>query len=393
MIRFNAPALVGRELEFVAEAAAAGRTGSSGPFSVRCRQLLAWIHSAPEALLTASGADALEATALLLGLGPGDTVIVPSFASTSTASAYARHGATVRFADIEPRTFGIDPVSVEGLIDDTVRAVVCVHYGGVPCDVDGLLQVLDRHPGIALVEDNAHGFFGTHDGRSLGTFGRFSTLSFHETKNFQCGEGGALIVNDEADVDRARTLFDAGTGPRASMLDGVEGRPPEDKERSFGMSDLLAAYLYGQLEQCHSVLTERGRVEARYRELFAPHAELFGYELPVVPATCTSAHHMFHLLMPDRQTRDRVLREAPPRGVEPTSHYVPLHSSAVGRRGTDVVVECPVTDDVSGRLVRMPYHTQMSDDDVVAVSEVVLDVLAAQPSPRSAEQVPPLRRT
>ena len=164
----------GRELEYVAEAAAAGHTASSGPFSARCTDLLAWVHGAPDALLTTSCTDALEMTALLLDLGPGDTVIVPSFAPTSTALAFARQGVTVRFADIEPATLGIDPASVARLLDDSVRAVVCVHYGGLPCDIDGLLELVELRPKVTLVEDNAHGFFGTHHGRSLGTFGRFS---------------------------------------------------------------------------------------------------------------------------------------------------------------------------------------------------------------------------
>jgi dTDP-4-amino-4,6-dideoxygalactose transaminase len=375
MIRFNLPSIVGREFEYLTAAVEAGKLSSSGPFATRCSALLRDALHAQDVLMTTSCTDALEMSALMLDLGPGDTVIVPSFTFTSTALAFARQGVNLRFADIEPVTFGIDPASVESLLDDTVRAVVCVHYGGVPCDIDGLMKLLDAHPGVDLIEDNAHCLFGTHGGEPLGSFGRFSTLSFHETKNFQCGEGGALVVNDPADVDRAHVLFDKGTNRRAFMLGEVDKYSWKDTGSSFGMSDLQGAFLFAQLEQHEYVLRERGRVDALYRELFAPYVERLGIALPVVPVDCESAFHMFYVMTPNRAVRDQLLAGCKERGVNPTFHYVPLHSSDAGRRFSDRAEDCPVTNDVSDRLLRMPFYTTMTDDDVRTVVSVVVDVL------------------
>lgn len=375
MIRFNLPSLVGRELEYLASAVDAGRLSSSGPYALQCAALLEEALGAEAVLMTTSCTDALEMTALMLDLGPGDTVVVPSFTFTSTALAYSRQGVNLRFADIEPSTLGIDPASVESLMDDSVKAVVCVHYGGVPCEVDALRKVLARWPGVELIEDNAHGLFGTHADKPLGSFGRFSTLSFHETKNFHCGEGGALVVNDPVDVERAHVLFDKGTNRRAFMLGDVDKYSWKDTGSSFGMSDLQGAFLFGQLERAEHVLAERGRVDARYRELLGPHAEGLGLRLPIVPADCTSAFHMFYVMTPNRSVRDALLAGCKERDIHPTFHYVPLHSSDAGRRFSDSEQDCPVTDDVSGRLLRLPFYTSMADHEVATVVDAVVDVL------------------
>ncbi len=360
----------------MADAVAAGYLSSSGPFANRCRDLLTEALGAPDVLMTTSCTDALEMTSLLLDLGPGDTVIVPSFTFTSTALAYARQGANLRFADIEPRTLGVDAASVEALIDDTVRAVVCVHYGGVPCEIDALVEVLADHPDIALIEDNAHCLFGSHRGRPLGSFGRFSTLSFHETKNFQCGEGGALVVNRPDDVDRAHVLYYKGTNRRAFMKGDVDKYSWKDTGSSFGMSDLQAAFLWAQLERAEFILGERARVDARYRELLEPLTDRFGLVHPFVPPDCTSAYHMFYVMTPSRDVRDALLAGCKERCVNPTFHYVPLHSSDAGRRFSDRHHDCPVTNDVSDRLLRLPFYTSMTDDDVATVVATVSDVLA-----------------
>jgi dTDP-4-amino-4,6-dideoxygalactose transaminase len=377
MIRFNQPAIVGREFEYLTDAATIGHLSSSGPYSIRCSELLKTSLGVPDVLLTTSCTDALEMTALMMDLGPGDTVIVPSYTFTSTALAFARQGVNLRFADIEPVRLGIDPAGVESLIDETVRAVVCVHYGGIPCDIDGLTEVLARYPDIALIEDNAHGLFGTHEGRQLGTFGRFATLSFHETKNFHCGEGGALIVNDPADIDRAHVLFDKGTNRRAFMLGEVDKYTWIDTGSSFGMSELQGAFLYAQLEQADAVLADRGRVFSTYLELLAPHAATLDFDLPHVPSNCTNAYHLFYVMMPCREARDAVLEGCRQRDIFPTFHYVPLHSSDAGRRFTDRTTECPVTDDVSGRLLRLPFYTHMAEADIETVTRAVVEILTA----------------
>ncbi len=374
MIRFNKPSLEGAELEYIADAVHTGHTSSSGPYAARVTELLRDRIGVADVLLTTSCTDALEMSSLLLDLGPDDTVIVPSFTFTSTALAYARQGVNIRFADIEPDTLGVDPAHVKELLDDSVKAVVGVHYAGVACEIDGVQNVLEGRDDIAFIEDNAHGLFGTHHGRQLGTFGRFATLSFHETKNFICGEGGALLLNDPADVDRAHVLYDKGTNRRAFMLGEVDKYSWQDVGSSFGMSDILAAFLLAQLEQADSILARRGAVAHRYAEALAPHADRLGVRLPVVPESSESAHHMFYVLMPDRASRDAMLVGLREHDVHATFHYVPLHSSDAGRRFSDRDHACPVTDDVSGRLLRLPFYNTLSEADQAHVVDAFVTV-------------------
>lgn len=376
MIRFNQPGLVGPEFDYLAKAVSDGHTASSGPFTERASGLLVAALGAPDVAMTTSCTDALEMTALLLDLGPGDTVIVPSFTFTSSALAFARQGVNIRFADIEPRTLGIDPDHVAELIDDSVRAVVVVHYAGVPCDLDGIQELLAQHPGIELIEDNAHGLFATHRGKPLGTFGRFATLSFHETKNFICGEGGALVVNQESDITRAHTILDKGTNRREFLLGNVDKYSWRDTGSSFGLSDLLAAYLTAQLEGADEILDKRRRVTERYEERLEPHAERLGLQLPYVPGDATSAHHMFYVLTSSQAVRDRVLEQMRRSGVQSTFHYVPLHSSQAGRRFSDRDHDCPVTNDISGRLLRLPYYNDLTTGDQDRACEVFLEAVA-----------------
>jgi dTDP-4-amino-4,6-dideoxygalactose transaminase len=314
-------------------------------------------------------------TAMLLEARPGDTVIVPSFTFVSTALAYAREGFRIVFADIESETLGIDPGHVASLVDDSTRAVLAVHYAGIGADMEGLARVLDGRP-VDVIEDNAHGLFATHGGKSLGTFGRLSTLSFHETKNFVCGEGGALIVNDERDATRAHILHDKGTNRRAFMLGQVDKYSWQDTGSSFGLSDINAAYLLGQLEARDTVMDKRRRVFERYDHLLAPLAPEHGLRLPVVPEGSEPGYHMYYVLAPDRPTRDRVLGYLRDHGVQATFHYVPLHSSAGGRRFAAYRTECPTTEQISGRLLRLPFHNRLTDGDVDRVVETLLAAFA-----------------
>ncbi len=254
-IPFNRPCLAGRELEYIAEAIRHGHSASGGPFTARAVELLRAATGAADVLLTTSCTDALEMAAMLVGIQPGDVVVVPSFTFTSTALAFAREGARLRFCDIERDTLGLDPLDVERVLDERVKAIVTVHYAGVPSAVDALGALAGR-VGATLIEDNAHGLFATHLGRPLGSFGRFSTISFHETKNFVCGEGGALVVNDPADGDAAHVLLDKGTD-RKRFLEGlVDKYSWRDLGSSFGLSDILAAFLVAQLEEADTIRRE-----------------------------------------------------------------------------------------------------------------------------------------
>ncbi|HSJ46289.1 MAG TPA: dTDP-4-amino-4,6-dideoxygalactose transaminase [Euzebyales bacterium] len=374
-LTFNRPTLEGDELAYVRQAVEGGHTSSSGPFAARAAATLRDEIGAADVLLTTSCTAALEMSGLLLGLQPGDTVIVPSFTFVTTALAFVRAGARLVFADIEQHTLGIDPASVAELLDKRVRAVVAVHYAGVGCDLEGLGKVLSSAPDTDLIEDNAHGLFGRYRDRPLGGFGRFGTLSFHETKNFVCGEGGALLLNDPADIERAHVLYDKGTNRRAFMLGEVDKYSWKDTGSSFGLSDILAAYLLAQLEQRDRILSKRRVVFEQYDRLLAPLGPELGFRTPVVPADRDAAWHMYYVLLEDRATRDRVLDGMRAQDIHPTFHYVPLHTSDGGYRFAARLSDCPVTASVSGRLLRLPFHNALTAEDVDRVVETFLACL------------------
>lgn len=375
LLRFNRPELVGNELEYMAEAVASGHTSARGPFTEKVSALLAEEAGAATALLTTSCTDALEMSAMLLDIEPGDVVIVPSFTFVSTALAFVREGARIRFCDIEPDTLGLDPQHLATLLDERVRAVVPVHYAGVGCRIDEIIAVIDAarsagstHPsGVTLIEDNAHGLFGRFRDEPLGSFGRFATLSFHETKNFICGEGGALIVNDERDVERANMLMDKGTDRRAFASGLVDKYSWRDRGSSFGLSDLLAAYLLGQLEERTSVLDRRRAAFERYDHLLTPLVDRFGLVRPITPEHCESAFHMYYVLLPEAVDRNAVLHHMSEAGVRAAFHYVPLHSSDGGQMFGDGTHDCPVTNDISARLVRLPFFNALDDAEAERV--------------------------
>lgn len=371
-LTFNRPTLEGDEVAYVRQAVEGGHTSCSGPFAARVSALLRDEIGARDVLLTTSCTAALEMSGMLLDLHPGDTVVVPSFTFVTSALAFVRAGARLVFADIEEETLGIDPGSVADLLDDRVKAVVAVHYAGIGCDVAGLGKVLASAPHVQLIEDNAHGLFGRYRDRPLGSFGRFATLSFHETKNFVCGEGGALIVNDQHDVDRAHVLYDKGTNRRAFMLGDVDRYSWKDTGSSFGLSDILAAYLLAQLEQRERILARRRAVFEHYDALLAPLAEEHGFRTPVIPADRDAAWHMYYVLLADRATRDRVLEGMRADDIHPTFHYVPLHSSDGGFRFAARLTECPVTASISGRLLRLPFHNALRRSDIERVVDAFL---------------------
>lgn len=375
-IAFNVASVEGAELDHIRASLEGGHTSSSGPFSRQVSDLLRDETGAADVLLTTSCTAALEMSALLLDLQPGDTVIVPSFTFVSSALAFVREGARILFCDIEPETLGLDPKHLAELLDDSVRAVVVVHYAGVACDMDGIREVLADRPDVAIVEDNAHGLFGRWRGQPLGSLGRFATQSFHDTKNFVCGEGGALVLNDADDVARAWVVYDKGTNRKAFFQGYVDKYSWRDVGSSFGMSDTLAAYLLGQLEQRESIQAKRRGVYERYAEGLAPHAESLGLRLPVVPEHCEPAYHLFHVLLPDHETRTRVMKELKEEGINTTFHYVPLHDSVGGQRFAARETECPVTTDVSGRLMRLPFHNNLTAADTDRVVDTLVRIMS-----------------
>ena len=349
-------------MNYLAGAVANGHSSAKGPYTTRAEDLLRSRLGALDILLTTSCTDALEMTAMLLELGPGDVVIVPSFTFSSTATAFARQGAKVRFCDIRMPELGLDPDHVEASMDERVKAIVTVHYAGVASDVVRLRAIADRW-GIPLIEDNAHGLFAEHDGTQLGRFGQMSTLSFHETKNFICGEGGALVINDPAFVDEAHILLDKGTN-RRQFLEGLTDKYTwQGHGSSFGLSDLLAAFLLAQLERAPEIMAERRRVHETYRRMLEPHAGRLGIALPYEHPGDRPADHMFYVLLPRPGHRAEIISSMRSRGVTPTFHYVPLHSAPGAALLADRFQECPVTNDVSARLLRLPFYNDMAAQD------------------------------
>lgn len=371
-IPFNRPALVGRELEYVAEAVAGGHVSGAGPFSRRCEELLEQALGVRRALLTTSCTHALEAAAILLEIGPGDEVVLPSFTFVSGANAFALRGAKAVFADVRPDTLNLDERGLEQVVGERTKAIVPTHYGGVACELDEI-EVVARRVGAAIVEDNAHGLFATYRGRPLGSFGVLAAQSFHETKNIISGEGGALLVNDDALVERAEIVREKGTN-RAQFFRGqVDKYTWVDYGSSYVQSDLLAAFLLAQLEQRERIQSARERLWNRYRDALAPWADEVGAALPVVPDHCEQSFHLFHVLMATADARTGLIDSLRARGILAVFHYLPLHLSPMGRRFGGREGDCPITEDVSERLVRLPFYTSLADDEQDEVIEAILE--------------------
>ena len=369
-IPFNRPSFVGQERRYMEEALALGHVSGDGEFTRRCSALLREQLGTPAALLTTSCTHALELAAILLDLAPGDEVILPDFTFVSTANAFVLRGAKPVFADIRPDTLNLDERQLERLVGPKTRAIVPVHYAGVGCAMDAILD-LARARGIAVVEDNAHGLFGTWRGQPLGTFGALGTLSFHETKNFSCGEGGALLVNDERLIDRAEIVREKGTNRKRFFRGEVDKYTWVDIGSSYLPSDLLAAYLYGQLEQKEAVLARRRRIYERYLEGLASWAAERGARLPTIPPDCASSYHMFYAILPTPEARAQLIEGLRERGILAVFHYLPLHLSEMGRRFGGRAGDCPVTERLSERLVRLPFYTSLSEEDQERVIEAV----------------------
>ncbi len=371
-IPYNKPAVVGDEMAYMQDAIARGRISGDGEYSKRCHALLREMLGATKVLLTTNCTHALDMTGLLLDLKPGDEVILPSFTFVSTANAYALRGARPVFADIRPDTLNLDEARLESLVTPRTRAIVPVHYAGVGCEMDAILDIARRH-NLEVIEDNAHGLLGTWRGRLLGSFGSMSTLSFHETKNFTCGEGGALVINgDRGDrfAERAEIVREKGTN-RAKFFRGeVDRYTWVDLGSSFLPSDLLAAYLLAQLEKRQQVQARRLAQWDRYREELAEWASEHGVRLPIVPPHCVHPAHIFYLLFPGLDARQRFIDHLKERRILAVSHYVPLNISEHGRK-LGGVQSCPVSEDIADRLVRLPLYYDLSADEQSRVIEAV----------------------
>ncbi len=369
-IPFNRSSLVGRELEHIAQAMRYGQIAGDQEYTRRCHRLLEETLGVPKVLLTTSCTHALEMTALLLDLEPGDEVIVPSFTFVSTVNAFVLRGARPVFADVRPDTLNLDERQLEELVTPRTRAIVPVHYAGVGCEMDAILAIA-RKGGIEVIEDNAHGLFGKYRGRWLGTFGGLATQSFHETKNITCGEGGALLINDPRYVARAEIVREKGTDRSRFFRGEVDRYGWVDIGSSYLMSDVLAAFLYGQLCEWRAIQERRRALWLRYDRELAGWAAEHGVRTPVVPEHCEQAYHMYYLLLPSLDARTRLIAHLKERGILAVFHYQPLHLSPMGRRLGGVPGACPVAEDVAQRLLRLPLFVSLTD----AEQEEVIDTV------------------
>lgn len=361
-IPFNKPGLTGDELHYIAQAIAQGQISGDGTFTRKCHALLRRIMGSGPVLLTTSCTHALEMAALLLGIQAGDEIIVPSFTFVSTVNAFVLRGARPVFIDIRPDTLNLDETQLAALITPRTRAILPVHYAGVGCEMDRILPIAAER-GVAVVEDNAHGLFGRYKGKSLGTFGCLATQSFHETKNVMCGEGGALVINDEALFERAEVIREKGTNRSRFFRGMVDKYSWVDLGSSYLPSDILAAFLYAQLENREQIMAKRRRIWETYQTRLRDWAVEHDVQLPSVPAHCEQPYHMFYLIMPSFEARQALIGHLRCRGILSVFHYLPLHLSPMGSAFGGRLGQCPVTERVSDSLLRLPFYNDLSESE------------------------------
>lgn len=371
-VPFNKPGLAGNESRYIAEVLATRHISGDGAFTQKCNAFFEQELGVGKALLTTSCTHALEMAALLLDIHPDDEVILPSFTFVSTANAFVLRGARPVFIDIRPDTLNLDERQLEQLISPRTRAIVPVHYAGVACDMDTILDIAERGQ-IPVVEDNAHGLFGKFRGKYLGRFGCMAAQSFHESKNFTCGEGGALFINDRVYAERAEIIREKGTNRSQFFRGQVDKYTWNDVGSSYLPSDLLAAFLYAQLEARQQIQCKRRRIWEHYREHLREWAHQHGVALPFVPDNCEQSYHMFYLLAPSLDWRRMLIAHLRKRGIVSVFHYLPLHLSPMGKRFGGKLGDFPVTESVSDRLLRLPFYNDLSEADQARVVEAVVE--------------------
>ena len=371
-VPFNRPTVAPNQLDYVSQSFASGHLSGDGPFTARASKMLSEIHNGSKVLLTTSCTSALELSALLLDLKPGDEVIVPSFTFVSSANAFFIMGAQIVFAEVEPDTFSISTRTVEKLITPRTKAIVAVNYGGHPSVTDDLVALAAQH-NIVIIEDNAHGLFASDEGIPLGTKSALSTLSFHETKNITCGEGGALVINDPSLIERAEIIREKGTNRSLFFRGMIDKYTWVDKGSSYLMSDVNAAILAAQLEHAEVIQQRRHQAFRLYMEGLSDWAYKVVVQLPHHLAREDRPAHLFPILMPDLNRRTRLIEHAKAREVFLTFHYVPLHHSPGGERFGCYIDDFSNTQNISDTLVRLPLFSDMTDDDAARVIETLID--------------------
>jgi dTDP-4-amino-4,6-dideoxygalactose transaminase len=369
-IPFNKAYLAGRELDYIRQAVENWHISGDGPFTKKCHEFLERELKTRKALLTSSCTDALEMTGLLLNLQPDDEVIVPSYAFVSTVNAYALRGARPVFCDVRKDTLNIDENIIESLVTPRTKAIIALHYAGVSCEMDSILAIAQRR-GLQVIEDNAHGLFANYKGRRLGTLGCMSTQSFHETKNFSCGEGGALLINDESLIERALIVREKGTDRNRFYRGLVDKYTWVDVGSSFLPSDILAAYLWAQFEAWQDIQSRRKAIWTYYWKALSPWVKDFEIGLPQVPGECEQPYHMFYLILPSFEYRQDLIANLRRQDIHCVFHYQPLHLSPMGRKFGGKEGDCPVTEDLSNRILRLPFFNDIQETEQSRVVDAI----------------------
>lgn len=372
-IPFNRPTIVGNELHYIKQTIHNSSLAGDSDFTQKCHTLLGQILGVPKVLLTTSCTHALEMTALLLNIQPGDEVIVPSFTFVSTVNAFVLRGARPVLIDIRTDTLNMDEGRLEQLITPRTKAIVPVHYAGVGCELDRICEIAAKY-NVSIVEDNAHGLFAKYKERYLGTFGALATQSFHGTKNFTCGEGGAIIINDPQYIEQAEIIREKGTNRSQFSRGEVDKYTWVDIGSSYSPSDLLVAFLYAQLESREQVLAQRKQIWEIYAVELKDWADANGVCLPKIPAHCEQAYHMFYMILPSFEARTRLIEHLKSKGILSAFHYVPLHLSPMGRKYNYRIGDFPVTESISDRLVRLPFYNDLTSTNQTQVIEAVQEL-------------------
>ena len=369
-IPFNRPYMTGDELRYIAQAHADGHLAGDGQFTRQCSEWLERQIGCRKALLTHSCTAALEMAAILADVGPGDEVIMPSYTFVSTANAFVLRGATPVFVDVRPDTLNIDESKIEAAVTPRTKVIVPVHYAGVGCEMDSIMDIAERH-GLIVIEDAAQGMMSTYKGRPLGGIGHMATLSFHETKNIISGEGGALLVNDARFCDRAEIIREKGTNRSQFFRGQVDKYTWVDMGSSYLPSEIVAAFLWAQIGKGVDITRRRLAIWDTYHEHLAACGRAGAIRLPVVPPECGHNAHMYYVLLPNLSARTVFIDRLKSRGVYAVFHYVPLHSSPFGRSAGKAAGELPVTDDVSERLVRLPLWLGLEEQQREVIGRVI----------------------
>lgn len=372
MISFNVPPLVGTEFEYVKDAIDSHKICGDGKYTKKCNEWMEKTFNAQKVLLTTSGSTALDMALLMCDLKPGDEVILPSYTFSSTANSAVLAGAKLVFVDIRPDTMNIDEKKIESAVTDKTRVIIAMHYAGVSCEMDTIMDIARRH-NLKVVEDAAQGVMSTYKGRYLGTIGDFGCYSFHETKNYSMGEGGAVVINNSAYNEKAEILREKGTN-RSNFLRGqVDKYTWVDFGDSYLPSEMNAAYLWGQLEKANEINDNRLRTWNRYYSAFKPLEESGDLKLPVIPEECKHNAHMFYVKLKDIAVRTQFIEYLKEHGVYSVFHYIPLHSAPAGEKFGRFSGEDEYTTKESERLVRLPMYYGITDEDVEKVIRVTME--------------------